>query len=201
MSGHAAKGHGVNAISATFTLINELKEILESEVSPELGCTRQNLAYILGGQEKESSFQDGYLNQVGQAGNVVPNVCECVIDIRPANPQVTAAFVQKQLTNIASKYHIEYEIVHLSHDYSAWITPKTEIKKILPATETVNWSDPNLTGYLDLQMMWQQYNQPTAFMFGGGLGETAHSSDERIPINNFQKTVEFFSTLVEILCK
>ncbi|MCD8484741.1 M20/M25/M40 family metallo-hydrolase [Candidatus Woesebacteria bacterium] len=200
-SGHAAKGNGRNAIDATFRLVAILKEILDAQTSVELGKTSLNLAYIFGGQKKADSLQREFLTEVGQAGNIIPDICECVIDIRPANPKVTAQFIQKQLSDIASKNRIEFEVMQITHDYSAWITPKTDIEKIVPTTNKTAWSDPQDTGYLDLQMMWQQYDQPSALMFGGGLGKTGHSNVERIPIKNYQRTVEFFSTLMEKLCK
>lgn len=164
-----------------------------------------NIAYIFGGSKLENSISsNNLLTQVGQQGNVVPDICEFVIDIRPATPDLTPKVITDHLKKYLTKNNYKLEIINLRHNLGAWFTNLNEIKPILNlATKVTNAQKPLLDnpgqgGYLDLQMLWNAVGRPPSLMFGGGKGSTAHGPDEHININNLIKTRDFF---VKILNK
>jgi len=203
-TGHPAKGTGKNAIWGTMAALSNLKKYLARFRHPIMGGTSFNLAYIHGGTELTMSMgSNNRLKEVGKAGNVVPDICEFTIDIRPAKPDLNADEVVKFLEKEFKDLGLGFELAERKHDLGAWYTDREELQSFSRiAKETVgrsNFADPRSTGYLDLQMLWEATERPTAFMFGGGIGSTAHKPDERIKISDLVKTRDFFLKVMEDL--
>ncbi|HLE50224.1 MAG TPA: M20/M25/M40 family metallo-hydrolase [Patescibacteria group bacterium] len=201
-TGHPAKGTGKNAIWGTMAALSNLKKYLARFRHPIMGGTSFNLAYIQGGTELTTSMgSNNRLREVGKAGNVVPDICEFTIDIRPAKPDLNADEVVKFLEKEFKDLGLGFELAERKHDLGAWYTDREELQSFSRiAKETVgrsNFADPRSTGYLDLQMLWEATERPTAFMFGGGIGSTAHKPDERIKISDLVKTRDFFLKVME----
>lgn len=201
-TGHPAKGTGKNAIWGTMAALSNLKKYLARFRHPIMGGTSFNLAYIHGGTELTMSMgSNNRLKEVGKAGNVVPDICEFTIDIRPAKPDLNADEVVKFLEKEFKDLGLGFELAERKHDLGAWYTDREELQSFSRiAKETVgrsNFADPRSTGYLDLQMLWEATERPTAFMFGGGIGSTAHKPDERIKISDLVKTRDFFLKVME----
>ena len=201
-TGHPAKGTGKNAIWGTMAALSNLKKYLARFRHPIMGGTSFNLAYIHGGTELTMSMgSNNRLKEVGKAGNVVPDICEFTIDIRPAKPDLNADEVVKFLEKEFKDLGLGFELAERKHDLGAWYTDREELQSFSRiAKETVgrsNFADPRSTGYLDLQMLWEATERPTAFMFGGGIGSTAHKPDERIKISDLVKTRDFFLNVME----
>lgn len=201
-TGHPAKETGKNAIWGSLKALGSLKEYLDSFSHPIMGGTSFNLAFIQGGAELARSVGlNNRLVEVGKAGNVVPDICEFTVDIRPAKPDLNAdkviEFLEKELKDLG----LGFELVERKHDLGAWYTDKREIDGFTKIAEEVvgecNFGDPRSTGYLDLQMLWQTVGKPPSFMFGGGIGSTAHKPDERIKIGDLIKTRDFFLKVME----
>lgn len=188
-TGHPAKGTGKNAIWGSFIALNELTKYLSKYTHPIMGSTTFNLAYLLGGAELPNSLLAKNLDNVGKAGNVVPDICEFTIDIRPAKAGLNSKTIIDQIQKSLQKKQLQMEIVEIKHDLGAWYTDEKDIKNFLQGN---NYSDPKKTGYLDLQMFWDRVGRPPAFMFGGGIGSTAHKPDERIKIKDLLATQDFF---------
>jgi len=203
-TGHPAKGTGKNAIWGAMAALSNLKKYLARFRHPIMGGTSFNLAYIHGGTELTMSMgSNNRLKEVGKAGNVVPDICEFTIDIRPAKPDLNADEVVKFLEKEFKDLGLGFELAERKHDLGAWYTDREELQSFSRiAKETVgrsNFADPRSTGYLDLQMLWEATERPTAFMFGGGIGSTAHKPDERIKISDLVKTRDFFLKVMEDL--
>lgn len=59
-----------------------------------MGPSSFNVAYLLGGTQKLHSFDTNEsLVPVGQAGNVVPDIMEFALDIRPSQPNINADII------------------------------------------------------------------------------------------------------------
>ncbi len=199
-SGHAARGNGKNAIWGSFEALDDLKSYLEGFAHPVMGGTSMNLASIVGGAELSdgSSFLANRLIKTGQAGNVVPDIAEFVVDIRPASPDLTIDSILNTLFKSLEGRELKAQVLERTHSLGAWYTNPERLGKYIQIASNVNehqkveFDDPGGSGYLDLQMFWQSVEKPNAFMFGGGIGDTAHSAHERIPIVNLIKTRNFF---------
>jgi len=201
-TGHPAKGTGKNAIWGSISALASLKKYLDNFHNPIMGRTSFNLAYIHGGAELAKSVGvNNRLEKVGKAGNVVPDVCEFTIDIRPAKPDLDADKVIEFLKNEFKTLGIDFELVERKHDLGAWYTDKKEIQNFAKVAREVtgenNFANPRSTGYLDLQMLWRTAGKPPSFVFGGGIGSTAHKPDERIKISDLIKTRDFFLKVME----
>lgn len=202
--GHPAKGTGKNAIWGTTEALRKLKEYLAGFNHPVMGGTSFNLACIQGGARLTSSIgKNNRLIEVGKAGNVVPDICEFTIDIRPAKPDLDAEKVIKFLKKEFGVLDLGFELVEKKHDLGAWYTNKEEITDFLKVAKEITGEnrlgDPRETGYLDLQMFWDAVGRPRSMMFGGGIGVTSHKSDERIKIIDLIKTRDFFLKVLDSL--
>jgi di/tripeptidase len=96
---------------------------------------------------------------------------------------------------------VEFKLVKITHDLGSWKTKPSEITTEKSVLKMLNLSKKydkkNIVGYLDLQLMWDKYNRPPSLMFGGGFGSTNHTDEERIDLNNYQKTIDFFTKIME----
>ena len=202
-SAHAATGQGINAIEGVYKITEGVKTFLAKNAHKEMGVSSFNLAYVFGGNGLGAdSVVDGKLLRVGQEGNVVPNIAEVVIDIRPSSPDISAKIIVKEMQSLALKEGLVLEIVNERHDLGAWFTDKSELREFEKIAQKVcrvkkiEFNDFRKSGYLDLQMFWEATGKPTAFVFGAGSGKTEHTDEENVEIENLVKTRDFF---VEVL--
>ena len=196
-TGHPAKGTGNSAIWGTYECLSLLKSFLNKYSHQIMGTTSFNLAYVLGGAEISKSILENKLVDVGKAGNVIPDICEFTIDVRPANSDLNSKIIIKFLVSEFRKLKLNMDVVEIKHDLGAWYSSESEIKNFI--NNKNKFSDCKKTGYLDLQMFWDKVGRPPAFMFGGGIGDTAHKSDERIKIKDLFITKNFFSNFMQKL--
>jgi succinyl-diaminopimelate desuccinylase len=204
VAGHPAKGNGINAINGVFTGMTELRSYLDDYKHPVMGGTSLNLAYLFGGQQIEKSFtKKGKLKKLGQEGNVIPNLAEFVVDIRPSSPDLNVENILKKLKDEIETTGCTFETVKVRHNLGAWYTDLSDIKEFadlaVEATKQkeIGINKPGESGYLDLQMLWEATGRPKSFMFGGGEGSTAHKADEHIKIENLIKERDFFKKVLE----
>lgn len=195
-SGHPAKGTGNSAVLGMSQCLLELREYLANQVS-EMGPSAFNAAYVLGGSQQEGSLKDGKLIRVGNQGNVVPDICEAKIDIRPSSEAVNVEAVIARLKPVCQGLGLRFELVSVSQELGSWYTSPDSLQPFVDLAGRKT-AKPTDTGYLDLQMLWEKVGRPPAFTFGGGLGNTAHTPKERIPIANLQKEATFFTELLRL---
>lgn len=200
-TGHAAKGNGINAIDQTYQILQKMKDLTSNQNHPTMGKTSMNVAFILGGAELSHSIKDNALKEVGSAGNVIPDICECKVDIRPSVTSFTAKKCIEDMQEEANKEGIKLEVVSVTHDLGSWFTDISKIENLDKIVKSVvgeiRTSNPDDTGYIDLQMLWKKTGMPNAFMFGGGLGKTAHTPEERIPIPNLLTERDLFLEILK----
>lgn len=204
VTGHPAHGNGINAIDEVFTSLTSLRKYLDSYNHPVMGGTSMNLAYLLGGQQKEKSFdKNGLLETVGREGNVIPDIAEFVVDIRPSSPDLTVENILKKLESEVKAAGCTFETVKVRHNLGAWYTDLSEINEFVELAKKttkqkeIGINKPGSSGYLDLQMLWDVTGRPKSLMFGGGEGETAHKPDEHIEIDKLIKERDFFKAVLE----
>jgi succinyl-diaminopimelate desuccinylase len=205
-TGHAAKGNGLNAIEEVFHSLENLRTFLDKFNHPVMGASSINLAYLIGGQEKsinKSYRKDGRLKMVGQEGNVIPDIAEFVIDIRPSSPELTVDKIISELESCVKKNGCLVKDVKVRHQLGAWYTDVSDIEKYsklaseATKSKTVSFEKPGESGYLDLQMYWDKVGRPPSLMFGGGDGKTAHKPDENIEVKKLIKERDFFQKILQ----
>lgn len=171
-SGHAARPEsGINAINKSYQIITNLTNWLGNYVSQELGNTSSNLAYISGG---------------GKQGNIIPDYCQFILDIRPSRPELTAKKVISFIRSEAKKLKVKVVEVSIRHDLGSWLTPKPDIDL---GSQKLPFKSAGKTGYIDVQMLWKTFNQVPCFTIGAG-NSMAHKPDEYVEIKNITKLTE-----------
>ena len=204
-TGHPAKGTGKSAILRGFEGIFEFRDYLSKLKHPQMGGTTLNINPVLGGQFKSNSIdEDGHLNVVGEAANIVPDVMEFKVDIRPGVPNFRINDAIQKLKDSIQNQGLQFELIEKVHDYGSWYTDLSDIKEYAEITRIItksgetNIDNPGESGYIDLQMFWEKVGKPPAFMFGGGEGSTAHKPEEHIKIENLIKERDFFKKILEM---
>lgn len=189
-SGHAARPEsGVNAISKSYQIINNLTNWLGNYVSDELGPTSLNLAYINGGQfqgEEKGSLV------LGKQGNVIPDICRFTLDIRPSKPELTAKKVVGFIDEQAKKLGVELINATIRHDLGSWLTKKETLD--LSGLD-LSFKEAGKTGYIDVQMLWQNFGRAPCFTIGAG-NAMAHKPDEYVEIDKVKKLAEISKKLI-----
>ena len=189
-SGHAARPEsGVNAITRSYLIINNLINWLGNYVSRELGPTTSNLAYIYGGQYQGE--KDGFLI-LGKQGNVIADICRFTLDIRPSRPELTAKKIINFINRETKRYNLTLMGSSVRHDLGSWSTPKELID--LNGLK-LPFRSADKTGYIDLQMLWQKFGRVPCFTIGAG-NSMAHKPDEYVEIDKVNKLVEIGKILI-----
>lgn len=194
-SGHAANpDSGINAITNTTTAIKQLTRKIKTYSSPELGASTLNLAYLSGGQNQGFNQQDQL--ELGRQGNIIPDIAEIIIDIRPANQSLTAKQVVKLLRSELEKNGLKLIQTKIRHDLGAWITKKQDLLKVTRLVNNPKFINPNNRGYVDLQMLWQTFNQVACTTYGPGDPACPHQPNEYVPIKNINQASKFYKLLI-----
>lgn len=200
-TGHAANPQsGKNAISGSVEAVKKLSNYLAQEYSSEkLGQTSCNLAFLQGGL-----YLGVENNQVviGRQGNNIPDFAEFILDIRPANNNLTAQKLIELIKIYLENQGLILENVKIRHDLKPWFTPRNQLKSIeqtISKTIEAKFDSINESGYIDLQMLWETFDKVPCLTFGGGEKYLAHKSGEYITINNILKTEEVYEDLIDNL--
>ena len=201
---HAATGKGKNAVLGVYKTVEELGKYFEEKSDPMMGRSSLNLAYVMGGKEMgEEGIKDNKLVRVGQEGNVVPDVAEFVIDIRPSSPEISVESIIANMEKTACDLGVKLEVVNVRHNLRAWFTERNEIEKFeklasdVCGTAEIKSSDSAKGGYLDVQMLWEALEKPPSLVFGAGSATTEHTDNEYVEIENLITTRNFFVKTLE----
>ena len=205
LASHATSRKGKSAILGVYSCVSDLRTYLDKNVHPVMGGSSLNLAYLLGGKNfgNKGFEESGRLISVGQEGNVVPDIAEFVIDIRPSFPEISVERVTSILRESAEAKGLKLIIQNVRHNKGAWFTSLEDIlkytgiaKEVTGNTE-VNLSDLKRGGYVDVQMLWETVGRPPALTFGGGTGKLEHTDDENVEIDNVITARNFFLKVLE----
>ena len=181
-AGHAANPKsGINAITESFKVINNLKKWLKTFRSKELGNSTLNIAYINGG---------------GDQGNIIAEKCEYIVEIRVANENLDATKVKDFIIKESENLSLKIDEVKVRHDLGNWITKKEDLKEIIKISDNKNVKSAKKSGYIDIQMLWQEFNKIPTFSFGAGEKGMSHRADEYVQISNINKAQKCFEKLL-----
>jgi acetylornithine deacetylase/succinyl-diaminopimelate desuccinylase-like protein len=175
VSCHAATPqYGRNAIEIGYQIYLGLTEYLQKYSDPLLGPTTINLGKING----------------GTAPNVVPGSCRLVFDIRPSTTTLNAKMVEAQIRQLAQRYLGQIISLQTNFDFGCWLTPRSDIKTSLPFKDIAN------SGYIDIALLWEAFNQPTCLTFGAGAQSMAHKANEYIEVDKLNQLENFLFELI-----
>lgn len=203
-SAHAALGGGKNALWGVYKVVRELEKYFDKKSDPVMGRSSLNLAYLLGGKDiGQVGLKENKLIRVGQEGNIVPDVAEFVIDVRPCSPDISVEAIVENMEMAAGEQGIKLEVVNIRHNLKAWFTERKAVAefemmaKEVCEVEEVNFSDSAKGGYLDVQMLWEALGKPPSLVFGAGSAETEHTDNESVEIDSLIRTRKFFVKVLE----
>lgn len=167
-AGHAAREEGVNAI---YLALNDLKKIKDFEfqkVSEFLGKTKVSATVIHSGQQH----------------NVVPDLCEFVLDVR-----------------VTDAYSLEEALGELKESVSAELTPRSL------RLQSSHVPEGHLILKVGEQLGLKTYGSPTlsdqalipypSVKIGPGDSARSHSADEFIYLNEIQNGIQGYIQLLE----
>jgi acetylornithine deacetylase/succinyl-diaminopimelate desuccinylase-like protein len=181
-AGHAANPKsGINAITQSFKVIGKLEKWLTDFKSQELGKTTLNIAYIQGG---------------GSEGNIIPEKCEYVAEIRVASDKLNAKLVKDFVIKESKKRGLKIIKIDIRHDLASWITNKNDLLKLVKLPMITRLKNTQKGGYIDIQMLWQTFGKIPAFSFGIGESKMSHKANEYITISNIMKGKKFFEKIL-----
>lgn len=179
-AGHASVlSNGINAINKSFLIIDKLTKKLDQYSNKKLGKTSINLAYINGGQYQGENRQGLIL---GKQGNIIADICQFTLDIRPSSPKINANEIINFIKNETIKQQVDLFDYFIRYDFSSWFTPKNQVPQIVKKFNQID-----KIGYIDIQLLWQAFNQPICFTIGAGCMTEAHKPDEFISISKLNK--------------
>ncbi|MEK7521860.1 MAG: M20 family metallopeptidase, partial [Patescibacteria group bacterium] len=183
-AGHSSNpANGKNAILGSFQSLQKFQKELSKD-------STFNLAWINGGQSKPGT------PDLGREGNVISDTCQFGIEIRNADPDLSARTVVAKLTSLLNKKWLKVKDVKIRHDLGAWITNKKDLKAIRKVLGNPKFTPAKGRGYVDLQMFWEAFGKPTCFTFGAGENGVAHKTNEYINIDKLEKGEKYWTAFI-----
>jgi len=194
-SAHAATPkEGINAITQTYLLIQNLINWINKFNKSRLGQSSTNIAYINGGQYKELDSNNNLI--LGKQGNIIPDICQFVLEIRPNNTNINGNSVSKFIKNQCQQLNLVIYEIKICEDYKQWFTPKNRLFYL--NNLNLDYKKIDTTGFIDIQMLWEKFNKIPCFTIGAGEQSKAHSSDEYINIQKLIKLQEIVNQILTI---
>lgn len=165
---HAATPtNGVNAINTGVDICQKLQDKIKTPV---------NIGLISG----------------GQAPNLVAGRCQFTIDVRPSVPSINGKSVVDNLVKLAELASVKIDNLKINYDFGSWLTPINKLEKFgLPFKDIRN------SGYIDMQMLWEKFDQPICLTIGAGTQSKAHTSDEYVEIEKLQKLPQILQDIIK----
>ena len=168
VSGHAARGEGVNAIYEAIEDLCWLRSHKFRKISDFLGSTVMNVTVI----------------KAGTQHNVVPDKCEMVVDVR------TNEFYQNEFVYEFIKKHLKSEVTARSFRlHSSHIDPSHPLVKRCTEMGMVPYGSPTLSD--------QALMPFPSFKLGPGESSRSHSADEFIRITEIDHAIDTYIRLFD----
>lgn len=181
-AGHAANPKsGINAITQSFKVINQLNKWLKYYTSKELGNSTLNIAYINGG---------------GSEGNIIAEKCEYIVEIRVANEKLNANLVRNFIKTESEKLGLNIDKVQIRHDLGSWMTLKEKLDKFIKLAPIKRLKSAKKSGYIDIQMLWKTFGKVPTFSLGAGEKGMSHKTNEFVRISNILRVQKFYKSIL-----
>lgn len=193
-SGHSGNPNsGINAITKSIKALVQLEQWLKAYETPELGQSTTNVASVNGGALVSQKNNAPLLSR---EGNVIPDYCQIVLEVRPSNPKLNITIILNKLRKLLKQQQLKLEKITIRHNLKSWITPKAKLNNIIELMPNKVLADPIKSGYLDIQLLWETFNKTICLSFGPAEPGVAHTANEFVRISSLQKTEEFLIKLL-----
>lgn len=193
-SGHSGNpDSGINAITKSIKALVQLEQWLKAYKTPELGQSTTNIASVNGGTLVSQKNNPPLLSR---EGNVIPDYCEIVLEVRPSDPTLDLVMILNKIKELLKKQQLELAKITIRHNLGSWITPKVQLKNFIKLSPNKGLANPMEAGYLDIQLLWETFNRATSLSFGPAEPGVAHSANEFVRISSLQKTQAFLVKLL-----
>lgn len=198
-SGHSGSpDSGTNAITKSAVALVQLEQWLKSYKTPELGQSTTNIASINGGS---LVGQKNNAPLLSREGNVIPDYCDIVLEIRPSDPKLDITIIVNKVKDLLKKQQLKLEKITIRHSLRSWITPKTQLDNFIKLAPNKTLADPMESGYLDIQLLWETFNKMTSLSFGPTEPGVAHTANEFVRISSLKPAQTFLMKLLSNAAK
>ena len=163
VSGHAARGEGVNALYIALEDIDRLRKFDFRKVSPVMGRVRLTVTQI----------------NAGTAHNVVPDRCRFVVDIRPTEMYGNEEILEELQAVCRSRLTAR----NLRNRSSATF-PGSPLPECLGRTGIGTFSSPTTSDWIRVRC--------DAVKMGPGQSERSHRKDEYILVSEIEEAIRTY---------
>lgn len=168
VSGHAARGEGVNALYIALDDIACLRNHRFGKISPEMGEVRVTVTQI----------------EAGKAHNVVPDRCRFVVDIRPTE-QYTNEEILSELQMLCKSTLRPRNMLHRA----SATAPGSPLRKAVAALGIGTYSSPTSSDWMLLPC--------DAIKIGPGDSARSHHADEYVTAAEVEAGIDTYIQLIE----
>ena len=173
VSGHAARGEGVNAIYKALEDIEILRNFKFNKKSELMGDVRLSVTQI----------------NAGSAHNVIPDKCTFVVDIRP-----TEQYTNKEILELLQA-EVESTLTPRNLSNSSSATPQDHLlMKAVKETGIETFVSPTTSD-------WMKIGEIPAIKIGPGESSRSHKADEYIYIKEIESGISIYIKLIESILK
>lgn len=168
VSGHAARGEGVNALYIALEDIDRLRKFDFRKVSPVMGRVRLTVTQI----------------NAGTAHNVVPDRCRFVVDIRPTEMYGNEEILEELQAVCRSRLTAR----NLRNRSSATF-PGSPLPECLGRTGIGTFSSPTTSDWIRVRC--------DAVKMGPGQSERSHRKDEYILVSEIEEAIRTYIKFID----
>ncbi len=175
VSGHAARGEGVNALYIALDDIAALRAHRFEKVSPVMGDVHLNVTQI----------------EAGSAHNVIPDLCRFVVDIRPtdvySNPEILEELQGVCRSELRAR-NLANRSSATSRDGALYAAVRSLALQEFSSPTTSDWMRISGAGVDAVKM-------------GPGDSARSHRADEYIKVSEITEAIEIYSRFIATLAR
>ncbi len=175
VSGHAARGEGINALYIALDDIAALRAHRFEKVSPVMGDVHLNVTQI----------------EAGTAHNVIPDLCRFVVDIRPtdvySNPEILEELQGVCRSELRAR-NLANRSSATSRDGALYAAVRSLALQEFSSPTTSDWMRISGAGVDAVKM-------------GPGDSARSHRADEYIKVSEITEAIEIYSRFIVTLAR
>jgi len=192
-SGHPARPEeGNNSVEGIQKIISAIKEEINKYNDSILGPSLLNVAYILGGSEKQGKISD--------RGNNIPDTAEAVLDIRTSSSKLNSKKIKEIIAKEALLDGLNVEKIEVRSDFAPVKSNRLNIleESIKEECGDSYYGDIKKQGYFDGGIITNKCS--ASFACFGPRGGNEHQAGEWVDIDSLEKTRNIYKNLITKLC-